>query len=63
MKLPCYQKNPKYKFDGLYSYGTKIAHLDLSSRTIPKLGMWSPTRTTPYNYARRLLEDHYGFRE
>ena len=63
MKLPRFQRNLKYNFDGLYSYSTKIAHLDLPSRMIVKLGKWSPTSTTHYNYTRRLLEDRYGFRE
>ena len=63
MKLPRFQRNLKYNFDGLYSYSTKIAHLDLPGKIIVKLGKWSPTSTTHYNYARRLLEDRYGFRE
>ena len=63
VKLPSYQKNLKYNFDGLYSYNTKIAHHDLPGRTIVKLGRWSVTSTMHYNYARRLLEDRYGFRE
>ena len=63
MKLPRYQKNLKYNFDRLYSYNTKIARPDLPSRTIVKLGKWSPTITSHYTYARRLLEDHCGFQE
>ena len=63
LELPRHQKNPKYNFDGFYSYSTKIAHLDLPSRTTLKLGRWSPTSTTHYNYTRRLLEDRYGFFE
>ena len=63
VKLPRFQRNLKYNFDGLYSYLTKIAHLDLPGRTIVKLGRWSVTSTMHYNYARRLLEDRYGFRE
>ena len=63
LKLPRYQKNLKYNFDGLYSYNTRIALLDLPRRTITKLGRWSVTSTTHYNYARRFLEDTYGFRE
>ena len=63
MKLPRFQMNLKYNFDGLYSYSTKIAHLDLPSRTMVKLGKWSPTSTTHYNHTHRLLEDRYGFRE
>ena len=62
-KPPRFQRNLKYNFDGLYSYSTKIAHLDLPSMTIVKLGKWSPTSTTHYNYTRRLLEDRYGFLE
>ena len=63
LKLPRYQKNLKCNFDGLYSYSTRIALLDLPRRTITKLGRWSVTSTTHYNYARRFLEDTYGFRE
>ena len=63
LKLPCYQKNLKYNFDGLYGYITRIALLDLPRRTIIKLGRWSATSTIHYNYARRFLEDTYGFRE
>ena len=63
VKLPRFQRNLKYNFDGLYSYLTKIAHLDLPGRTIVKLGRWSVTSTMHYLYARRLLEDRYGFRE
>ena len=63
LKLPRYQKNLKYNFDGLYSYNTRIALLDLPRQTITKLGRWSPTSTAHYNYARCFLEDTYGFRE
>ncbi len=63
VKLPRFQRNLRYNFDGLYSYRTKIAHLDLPSRTIVKLGRWPVTSTMHYNYTRRLLEDRYGFRE
>ena len=63
VKLPRYQKHLKSNFDRLYSYSTKIAHLDLPSMTIVKLGKWSVTSTMHYNYTRRFLEDRYGFRE
>ena len=64
LKLPRFQANLRYNFDGLYSYLTKIAHLDLPGRTIVKLGKCgSVTSTMHYLYARRLLEDRYGFRE
>ena len=29
LKLPRFQKNLKYNFDGLYNYNTRIARLDL----------------------------------
>ncbi len=48
LKLPSFQANLRYRFDGLYSYRTKIAHLDLPSMTIMKLGKWSVTSTTHY---------------
>ena len=63
LKLPRFQANLRYNFDGLYSYRTKIAHLGLPSRTIVKLGKWSVTSTTHYNFNRRLLEDRYGILE
>ncbi len=63
LKLPRFPKNLKYSFDGFYSYNTEVAHLDLPSKTIVKLCKRSPTSTTHYNYARRLLEDPHGFRE
>ena len=63
LKLPRYEKNLKYNFDGLYSYNTRIAHLDMPRKTIIKIGRWSVTSATHYNYARRFLKDTYGFRE
>ncbi len=59
MKLPRYQMNLKYNFGGLYWCRTKITHLDLPGKTLVKFCRWSPTSTTHYKYARRLLEDHY----
>jgi hypothetical protein len=63
LKLPRYQQNLKYNFDGFYGYCTNIGHHDLPGKTMVKLGMWSPTSTTNYNCTRRFLEDHYGFQE
>ena len=63
LKLPRYPKNLKYNFDGLYSYNTRTALLGLPRRTITKIGRWSVTSTAHYNYARRFLEDAYGFKE
>ena len=63
LKLPPYQKNLKHNVEGLFSYNTRIALLDLPRRTITRLGRWSVTSTAHYIYARRFLEDTYGFRE
>ncbi len=63
LELSRFQKNLKYNFDGLYSYNTRIAELNMSNRTILMRGKWSRASTTHYNYTRRLLEDRYGFRE
>ena len=63
LKLPRFQANLRYNFDGLYSYRTKIAFINMPGMTIMKLGKWSVTSTTHYNYARRFLEDRYGFLE
>ena len=57
LKLPRYQKDLKCNFDGLYIYNTRIAHLDMPHKTIIKIGRWSVTSTTHYNYASRFLED------
>ena len=63
LKFPRFQRNLKYNFDGLYSYNTRIALLDLPHGTIIKMGRWSVTNTTHYRYARRFLEATYGFRK
>ena len=63
LKLPRFQANLRYNFDGLYSYNTRIAQLDLPHRTIIKGGKWFRASTTHYNFARRFLEDTYGFQE
>ncbi len=63
LRLPRFQKNAKYNFDGLYSYGKRIADLNISDKTMEKRGKLSPTSTTHYNYTRQLLVDHYGFQE
>ena len=63
MRLPRFQKNLNYNFDGLYSYNKRIADLDIADKTIEKRGKLSSTSTTHYNYTHQLLVDHYGFRE
>ncbi len=63
LKFPRFKANLRYNFDGLYSYHTKIADINMQDRTIKMLGKWSVTSTTHYNYARNFLEDAYNFRE
>ena len=63
LKFPRFKANLRYNFDGLYSYHTKIADINMQDRTIKMLGKWSVTSTRHYNYARNFLEDAYGFRE
>ncbi|MFM7982056.1 MAG: hypothetical protein ACKPKO_22330, partial [Candidatus Fonsibacter sp.] len=38
LKFPRF--NLKYNFDGLYSYHTKIADINMQDRTITMLGKW-----------------------
>ena len=63
LKFPRFRTNLRYNIDGLYSYNTKIAHINMPGRTIMMLGKWSVTSTAHYNYARNFLEETYGFRE
>ena len=63
LKFPRFKANLRYNLDGLYSYHTKIADINMQDRTITILGKWSVTSTTHYNYGRNFLEDAYGFRE
>ena len=63
LKFPSYKANLRYNFDGLYSYNTKIAHINMLDRTIMMLGKWSRTSNAHYRYACNFLEDAYGFRE
>ena len=62
LKFDHYGKNLRYNSEGIYSYGTKIANIDLRQRTIQKLGYWSPTTSKHYNYATHLLDICYDFR-
>ncbi len=57
-----YGKNLRYNSEGIYSYGTKIASLDLRQRTIQKMGYWSPTTSKHFNYAAKLLDMCCDFR-
>ena len=57
-----YGKNLRYNSEGIYSYGTKTAHIDLRQRTMQRLGYWSPTTSKHFNYAAHLLDIYYDFR-
>ncbi len=57
-----YAKNLRYNTNGIYSYGTKIANLDLKQKTIETFGYWSPTSSKHFNYAVRLLNICCDFR-
>jgi len=63
LKLPKYTKNLRFDADGIYSYGTQIAELNMLNKTIRSLGTWSLTSSKHYNYARSLLREAYGFQE
>ena len=63
LKFLRYEKNLRYDSEGIYSYGTKIANLDLGRRTLQQLSYWSPTSSKHYNYAKRMLEECYDFYE
>ena len=63
LKFPRYGKNLRYNSEGIYSYGSTIAHLDLKQKTIHKLGYRSRTSSKHYNYATHMLDICYDFRE
>ena len=62
MKMPRFAKNLRVDRQGIYTYGTKIAELDVPSRSILPTGYYSATSSRHYHYVRRHLED-LGFSE
>ncbi len=62
MRMPRFTKNLSVDHEGIYSYGTKIAELDMPSRSILRLGYYSPTSSHHYYYMLRYLQE-YGFNE
>ena len=62
LKFDRYGKNLRYNSEGIYSFGTKIANIDLRQRTIQKQGHWSPTTSKHFNSAAKLLDTCYDFR-
>ena len=63
LKLPRYCKNLRLNSEGVYSYGTQIANLDLSEKSIQRIGYWSSTSSTHYHYAKNMLGSNYNFVE
>ncbi len=62
LKMPRFTKNLRVDRDGIYSYGTQIAQLDVPTRSIIRAGYYSPTSSRHYNYMRNHLEE-MGFSE
>ena len=62
-KFPKYSNNLCYDANGIYSYGSRIADLNLDNRTIRNLGSWSKTSVKHYNYAKHMLKICYDFEE
>ena len=58
-----YSKNLRYDAVGVYSYGSKIAHIDLKQKTIQKIGLLAPLYNDHYIYAKHMFKICYDFRE
>ena len=58
-----YSKNLRYDAVGVYSYGSKIARIDLKQKTIQKIGPLSPLYNDHYIYAKHMFKTCYDFRE
>ena len=58
-----YSKNLRYDAVGVYSYGSKIAHIDLKQKTIQKIGLLAPLYNDHYIYATHMFKMCYDFRE
>ena len=53
-----YTKNLKTDDDFIYSYGTKVAKIDHSSKSIKPLSWWSVTTSKHINYVGK----EYGYK-
>ena len=58
-----YSKNLRYDAVGVYSYDSKIAHIDLKLQTIQKTGHGSVMNHNHYIYAAHMFKICYDFRE
>ena len=63
MKFRKYCKHLRYDAFGVYSYDTEVIQLKWKNKTAKRLGPWSQTTTTHMNYAIRMLNMCYDFRE
>ena len=63
IKFDRYCKNLRYDAFFVYSYDTAVIKLNLKDRTALRLGKWSRTTSTHMNYAIRMLEMCYNFKE
>ena len=61
LKFTRYGQNLRYSSEGVYSYGVRIANLDLKDRSIQRRGHWRPTSSKHFHYAGQVLEEVYGF--
>ena len=56
-------KNLRYDAVGVYSYGSKIAHIDLKQKTIQKIEPLAPLYSDHYIYAKHMFRICYDFSE
>ena len=63
LKFLRYGVTVKNDSEGIYSYGAKIAHLDLKQKTIQQLYPKMPWSRTQYKYAVHMFKTCYDFRE
>ena len=63
LKLPRYSNNLRLNSKGVWSYGTKLAQLDIDEKSIQRLGYWSSTSSTHDHYVKNMLGSNYNFVE
>ena len=62
-KFDRYCKNLRYDAFFVYSYDTAVIKLNWKHKTALRLGRWSRITSTHMNYAIRMLEMCYNFKE
>ena len=62
-KFDRYCKNLRYDSFFVYSYDTAVIKLNWKHKTALRLGKWNRTTSTHMNYAIRMLEMCYNFKE